>query len=84
MLKALVEKHEAKDSTVRKTAAAELEAMTIRTSQYNPVAEIPESNIFYRLAKRFWFYDFGAYKGVDHTKDSAPAMLAKQTANTLV
>jgi MoaA/NifB/PqqE/SkfB family radical SAM enzyme len=78
MLKALVEKHGAKDSTVRQTAAAELDAMTVRTSQYNPAAQIPEKNWLYRLAKRFWFNDFGAYQGMDHSKESAPAVLAKQ------
>jgi MoaA/NifB/PqqE/SkfB family radical SAM enzyme len=79
MLKALVEKHGAKDSTVRQTAAAELDAMTVRTSQYNPVAQVPEKSWAYRLAKRFWFNDFGVYKGMDHSKQSAPAVLAKQS-----
>jgi MoaA/NifB/PqqE/SkfB family radical SAM enzyme len=82
MLKALVEKHGAKDSTVRQTAAAELDAMEVRTSQYNPLAEIPEKNWMYRLAKRYWFYDFGAYQGMDHTKESAPAVLAKKLKTT--
>ena len=76
MAKLLVEKHGAKDSTVRGTALAELEAMSVRTSQFNPGNEIPEKSWAYRLAKRFWFYDFGAYRGVDHTKESAPAVLA--------
>jgi hypothetical protein len=80
MLKALVEKHGAKDSTVRQTAAAELDAMQVRTSQYNPLAQIPEKSWAYRLAKRFWFSDFGAYKGMDHSKESAPAVLAKQAS----
>ena len=35
--------------------------MTVRTSQYNPGHEIPEKNWLYRLAKRFWFNDFGVY-----------------------
>src|SRR5713101_6348441 len=75
LLKKLVEKHGAKDSTVRGTALAELEALTVRTSQYNPGNEIPEKSWAYRLAKRYWFSDFGAYRGVDHTKESAPAVL---------
>ena len=41
-------------------------------------AEIPEKSWAYRLAKRFWFNDFGAYRGMDHSKESAPAVLAKQ------
>ena len=77
LLKALVEKHGAKDSTVRGTALAELDAMSVRTSQFNPGREIPEKSWAYRLAKRFWFYDFGAYEGVDHTRESAPAWLNK-------
>jgi MoaA/NifB/PqqE/SkfB family radical SAM enzyme len=75
LLKQLVEKHEARDSTVRGTALAELETMTVRTSQYNPGQEIPERNWMYRLAKRFWFNDFGVYRGRSH-RESAPALLA--------
>jgi MoaA/NifB/PqqE/SkfB family radical SAM enzyme len=75
LLKAVVDKHSAKDSTARKTAMAELEAMQVRPSQYNPGHEIPEANWLYRLAKRFWFNDFGAYRGQDHSKTSAPALL---------
>ena len=52
--------------------------MTTRTSQYNPAAEVPEKNPFYRLAKRLFFNDFGVYDGLDreHAKESAPAVLA--------
>ena len=80
LLKALVEKHGARDSTVRGTALAELEAMEVRTSQYHPGQEIPEKSWLYRLAKKFWFNDFGAYRGMDHSKESAPALLAKRKA----
>ena len=58
----------AKDGTVRGTALAELEAMTLRSSQYNPGHEIPEKNLLYRLAKRYWFNDFGAYAELDKQK----------------
>jgi len=75
LLKNLVEKHAAQDSTVRGTALEELDAMSVRTSQYNPGHAIPEKNWLYRLAKRFWFNDFGAYRGMDHGKASAPAVL---------
>jgi MoaA/NifB/PqqE/SkfB family radical SAM enzyme len=79
LLKKLVEAHGAKDVTARQTALAELGAMTVRTSQYNPAAEIPEKNVFYRLAKRLFFNDFGAYAGHDarHAQASAPAVLGK-------
>jgi MoaA/NifB/PqqE/SkfB family radical SAM enzyme len=76
LLKELAQRHAAKDSTVRGTALAELEAMSVRTSQFNPGHEIPEKSLLYRLAKRFWFYDFGAYRAQDHTRASAPAVLA--------
>jgi MoaA/NifB/PqqE/SkfB family radical SAM enzyme len=62
LVKALVEKHGARDTTVRKTAMAELEAMAPRYSQWLPGEEIPEKHWMYRWAKRFWFSDFGAYR----------------------
>lgn len=72
LLHELVERHGARDGTVRGTALPELTAMTSRTSQYNPVDEIPEKNLLYRLAKRFWFNDFGVYDGFDHSQSAAP------------
>jgi hypothetical protein len=78
LLKKLIEKHAAKDSTARQTALQELEAMTVRPSQYRPGNEIPEKSIWYRLAKRVFFNDFGVYRGQDHSKESAPALLAQR------
>jgi hypothetical protein len=75
LLKELVEKHGARDSTARGTALQELAAMSVRTSQYNPGSEIPEKSWFYRLAKRFLFNDFGLYRGHDHTHTAAPGVL---------
>jgi MoaA/NifB/PqqE/SkfB family radical SAM enzyme len=75
LLKQLVEKHGAQDGTVRRTALAELEVMQTRTSQYNPGAEIPEKNWIYRFAKHHWFNDFGVYRGRDHSRTSAPALV---------
>jgi MoaA/NifB/PqqE/SkfB family radical SAM enzyme len=75
LLKELVERHAAKDSTARGTALEELGALTTRTSQYHPGAEVPERNWLYRLAKRYWFSDFGVYRGHDHGRTSAPALL---------
>ncbi len=51
--------------------------MQVRTSQFNPRAEIPEKNILYRLAKRYWFNDFGVYHGRDHSHSAAPALLSE-------
>ncbi len=53
--------HGARDTTARKTATPELEAMVSRTSQYNPDQQIPEKSWAYRFAKRHFFNDFGAY-----------------------
>jgi MoaA/NifB/PqqE/SkfB family radical SAM enzyme len=75
LLKKLVDKHGARDSTVRGTALEELEALQVRTSQYNPGNEVPEKNWMYRLAKRFWFNDFGVYRGHDHSQTAAPALV---------
>lgn len=65
LLKALAERHGARDTTVRGTSLAELEAMQLRTSQYNPGHEIPEKSWAYRFAKKHWFNDFGVYSGLD-------------------
>ena len=75
LLGELIERHQAKDSTARQTARPELARMTVRTSQYNPGGEVPEKNLLYRLAKRFWFNDFGVYRGHDHTATAAPGVL---------
>ncbi|HVK12615.1 MAG TPA: radical SAM/SPASM domain-containing protein [Gemmataceae bacterium] len=81
LLKKLVEKHSAKDVTARQTALPELAAMQVRTSQYAPGTEIPERSIFYRLAKRFWFNDFGVYDGHDHSRTAAPGILSSGKAS---
>ena len=65
LLHQLVVKHGAGDQTVRKTAHAELQKMESRPSQDGPGEEIPERSWVYRLAKRYWFNDFGAYKSLD-------------------
>jgi MoaA/NifB/PqqE/SkfB family radical SAM enzyme len=83
LLKQLVEKHGARDATVRGTALEELSAMEVRTSQYNPVGEVPEKNWLYRLAKRFWFNDFGVYRGAEHDRMSAPAVLRQRKPVTV-
>jgi MoaA/NifB/PqqE/SkfB family radical SAM enzyme len=75
LLKQLVEKHGARDATARGTALAELGAMQVRTSQYNPGNEVPEKNLLYRIAKRYWFNDFGVYRGRDHSRTAAPALV---------
>jgi hypothetical protein len=61
VIKQLVEKHGAKDSTARGTAMAELEAMQPRASQFNPGLEVPERSWAYRLVKRIAFHEYGVY-----------------------
>jgi hypothetical protein len=61
LLRGLIERHCAHDTTARKQALAELEALECRPSQYNPGQEIPEKSWAYRLAKRFFFNDYGTY-----------------------
>jgi len=63
LVKQLVIKHGAKDTTHREEGAgiAELDLMTSRNSQHNPGNEIPEEHWAYRFAKKHWFFGFGAY-----------------------
>lgn len=71
LVKELVLKHGARDTTARGTAMAELEAMTPRHSQWLPGQEVPEQHWMYRLAKKYWFNDFGAYRNL--RPEAAPA-----------
>lgn len=66
IVKELVLKHGARDTTVRQTAMAELEAMQPRFSQWLPGEEVPEKSRLYWLAKRLWFCDFGTYQRAPH------------------
>lgn len=62
LVEEIVERHGASDTTIRATAMAELRSMTPRNSQWMPTGEeIPEKHPGYRLAKRYFFSDFGAY-----------------------
>jgi MoaA/NifB/PqqE/SkfB family radical SAM enzyme len=62
VVKELARRHAAADTTIRQTAVAELDSMTPRSSQHLPGSEIPEKHWMYRLAKKYFFNDFGAYK----------------------
>ena len=61
LLQELAARHGARDTTARKQSFVELAEMTPHPSQYDPGHEIPEKNLAYRLAKKFWFHDYGAY-----------------------
>ena len=80
LVKKLVIKHGARDTTIRGTAMAELEAMTPRFSQWLPGEEIPEQHWMYRWAKKWFFNDFGAYTKADH--DSAAKAKVKELAGS--
>jgi MoaA/NifB/PqqE/SkfB family radical SAM enzyme len=68
IVKQLALKHGAHDTTVRQTAMAELESMTPRTSQWVKEEEIPEQHWMYKLAKKFFYNDFGVYEGLQPKK----------------
>ena len=61
LVKQLVEKHGARDTTQRRTAMAEVDAMQPRSSQYDRKNPVPEEHWMYRFAKKHWFFGFGAY-----------------------
>ncbi len=61
LLEQLAERHGARDTTARHEAVKELQSMDLRPSQYNPGAEVPEKSWAYRLAKYFFFNDYGTY-----------------------
>jgi MoaA/NifB/PqqE/SkfB family radical SAM enzyme len=61
LVRDLVTKHGARDTTQRQTALAELDALRSRGSQHQPGKEVPEDHWAYRFAKKRWFFGFGAY-----------------------
>jgi hypothetical protein len=65
LVKSLAERHGAKDTTIRQAAFAEVSRMQPRTSQWREEEEIPEQHWMYKVAKRFFYNDFGVYKELD-------------------
>ncbi|MCC6537848.1 MAG: radical SAM protein, partial [Bryobacterales bacterium] len=61
LVREIVARHGARDTTQRQSALAEVEAMRARHSQHLPGQEIPEDHWAYRFAKKRWFFGFGAY-----------------------
>ena len=61
LLKSIVTRNGAHDTTARKTAMRELEAMGPLPSQSDPGHEVREKHWVYRFAKKHWFFGFGAY-----------------------
>lgn len=82
LVKSLVEKHGAKDTTARQSAMKELEDMTPRYSQWLPGREVPEKHWMYYLAKKFWFCDFNAYaKAAPDAEDKARRLQEELVTN---
>jgi MoaA/NifB/PqqE/SkfB family radical SAM enzyme len=65
LMKDLVSRHSAKDTTIRQTAMNEVSGMKSRTSQWREEEEIPEQHWMYKIAKRFFYHDFGVYQNLD-------------------
>ncbi len=62
LIESLVNAHQARDTTARKTAMAELQAAGRHPSQYSPdLAPCPEKSWAYRIAKKIAFHDYGVY-----------------------
>ncbi len=78
LVKELVVKHGARDTTLRGTAMAELDAMTPRFSQWLPGEEVPEQHWMYRLSKKYWFSDFGTYRKVAHDAEGKARQLQQR------
>ena len=65
IVRELALRHGASDTTQRLSAMAELQSMQPRSSQNIPGEEIPEKHWAYRLAKKYFFNDFGAYQSLE-------------------
>ena len=60
-LHAFLREQQARDTSGRGTAYAELRQMSCRPGHHLPGREIPEKHWAYRFAKKHWFFGFGAY-----------------------
>ena len=60
-LRAFMEAHDAYDTSGRGVGLQELARMAPCGSHHQPGQAIPEKSLLYRLAKKHWFFGFGAY-----------------------
>ncbi len=60
-LSAFMREQQARDTSGRDTGFDELAAIQSCPSHDQPGSEIPEKQLFYRFAKKNWFFGFGAY-----------------------
>jgi MoaA/NifB/PqqE/SkfB family radical SAM enzyme len=63
LLRAVVAKHAARDTTPGQSATAELQSAMPCAAVEDPELRIRERSLLYRLLKRFWCSDFGVYAG---------------------
>ncbi len=61
LLREFLIEHEAEDSSGRGTADTELANMQNLPCHHVPDVQIPEKHWMYKLAKKYWFFGFGAY-----------------------
>ncbi len=61
LLVELAERHGARDTTARHSVLEEYRRAGSHISQYQPGNEVPERSLVYRLAKRWFFNDYGTY-----------------------
>jgi MoaA/NifB/PqqE/SkfB family radical SAM enzyme len=88
LIQNLVNSHQARDTTARQTALAELQAAGRHPSQYSPDLEpCPEKSWAYRIAKKIAFHDYGVYsanfdpsKWQDPRKTAGDATAGQQSA----
>jgi hypothetical protein len=78
LVAALVQKHQARDTTVRQNALAEAARIPPGFSQWLPGHEIPEGHWMYYYAKKFFFNDFGAYAKTRHQAEARAAELKRR------
>jgi MoaA/NifB/PqqE/SkfB family radical SAM enzyme len=82
LVKQLSLKHGARDTTTRQKAFAELDAIQPRFSQWLPGQEVPETHWLYRLGKKFWFNDYGAYETLSCDSKARARELSQKLASS--
>lgn len=80
LVKRLMLKHGARDTTLRQSVISELDSMTPRFSQWLPGQEIPEKHWLYKMGKRLWFVDMGAYQGLPPGAEARAQELTRRLA----
>ncbi|MGK0190608.1 MAG: MoaA/NifB/PqqE/SkfB family radical SAM enzyme [Verrucomicrobiales bacterium] len=80
LVKELALKHGATDTTIRGTAIAELDSMSQKGSQVLD-EDIPEKHWMYRIAKKFFYNDFGVYKNLQNVSEPIKAVPASSKSS---